>query len=423
VLTDLGTLPGVGFSSGASAINARGWIAGSSGTTDPLTGMPVGRAVLWRDDQIIDLGDFGGPVSLAITLNNAGQVVGAAINTIPDPFPLFAPPTQSRAFIWQDGAMQDLGTLGGPDAMALSINERGQIAGISYTDPNETVNPTTDMPTVHAFLWDHGTMTDLGTFGGTVSGPGYPPNNEGSVIVNDRGQVIGDASLPGDLIFHPFLWDHGRLRDLGTLGGDNAAAVWLTDTGEVLGYADLPGSQSHDAFLWRNGHMTDLGNLGGNSAAFMMNSRGQIVGKSRLSRTPSICPGSGETRECMRHAFLWESGELIDLNDLVPPTGMVLYEADNINERGEIVAWALAANCDDRDLCGQLVTLVPCDAKDTFGCENAQLGTAAQTQNNPVLNVKTSRTSSQRLASNGVTYWRAQLARRFHVSGSGSPSD
>jgi hypothetical protein len=125
----------------------------------------------------------------------------------------------------------------------------------------------------------------------------------------------------------------------------------------------------------------------------------------------------------MRHAFLWESGELIDLNDLVPPTGMVLYEADNINERGEIVAWALAANCDDRDLCGQLVTLVPCDAKDTFGCENAQLGTAAQTQNNPVLNVKTSRTSSQRLASNGVTYWRAQLARRFHVSGSGSPSD
>jgi len=243
VLTDLGTLPGVGFSSGASAINSHGWIARASGTTDPSTGDPVSRAVLWKDDRTIDLGNFGGPVSLAITLNNAGQVVGAAINTTPDAFPLFAPPTRSRAFIWQNGVMRDLGTLGGPDAMALSINERGQVAGMSYTDPDETMNPTTGMPTVHAFVWDHNTMTDLGTLGGTVSGPGYP-GGEGSSIVNNRDQVIGDASLAGDQIFHPFLWDHGKLKDLGTLGGDNGAAVWLTDAGEVLGEADLPGSQT-----------------------------------------------------------------------------------------------------------------------------------------------------------------------------------
>jgi len=44
--------------SGANAINARGWIAGFSqtGELDPVTGFPAGHAVLWKDDQIMDLG-------------------------------------------------------------------------------------------------------------------------------------------------------------------------------------------------------------------------------------------------------------------------------------------------------------------------------------------------------------------------------
>ncbi len=404
VLTDLRALPGSLSGSYAGAINDLGWIVGGSdkGVIDPLTGGLAARAVLWNGTEPIDLGDFGGNFNLAINLNNLGQVVGAAANAVPEDFPLFAGATQTRAFLWQNNMIHDLGTLGGPDAFAFSINQRGQVAGVSYTDPNETLNGTTQLPTLHAFLWDHGTMTDIPTLGGTLAGPAFFDAPE---IVNDRGQVVSVSTLAGDQVLHGFLWDHGTLSDLGTLDANdkynpnlNVIPDWFTDTGEVVGTSDLPGSQDHHAFLWRNGVMTDLGTLGTNSTAFMLNSAGQIVGR---SRTPSGV-----------HAFLWENGDIQDLNDLIPSgSNLLLEEADNINGRGEIVAWAQPPNCSDHYLCGRLVLLIPCSANDPAGCANQ----VAPMTDSAAVSEQTS--SPSRVPSRS---WRAFLNQKYKL---GRPSD
>jgi probable HAF family extracellular repeat protein len=341
VTVDLGALPGLN-SSQAFSVNAAGDVVGYSenGVIDPVLGIPEVRAVLWRDGKIMDLGTLGGNESQAQDINNRGQIVGAYANQILDDFSFFGFGTQTRAFIWENGVMQDLGTLGGPDAFDTRINERGQVAGDSYTD--WTPNPTTGIPTVHPFLWEDGRMVDLGSLGGSFGVIDW---------LNNRGQVVGLMTLPTDEVQHPFLWDRGTLTDLGTLGGINGEAVTVNDAGEIAGVADLPDG-SHNAFLWKNGVMTDLGNLGVTSFPHGINSSGQIVGASRVSRVPS-----------QTSAFLWEKGgPMVDLNTLIPANSPLhLTFAERINDRGEICGTGVppGVSVDDVESLGHAFLLIP----------------------------------------------------------------
>jgi probable HAF family extracellular repeat protein len=375
VLIDLGALPGIN-SSGQNWMNASGVVTGISqnAAIDPLTGGPEFRAVVWKDGEIIDLGTFGGNWSYANAINDAGQVVGFALNTTPDSFDLgdlcenFPFKTQMRAFIWKDGVLRNLGTLGGTDSCALWVNQRGEAGGHSFT--NAIVNPVTGIPTVHPFLWDGHRLLDLGTLGGTLGT---------TSDINNRGEVVGLSTLAGDLTFHPFLWDRETLTDLGTFGGDNGQANSVNDAGEVVGKADLPGPvpQTHDGFLWKNGVMTDLGTQDGDacSNALSINSKGQVVG------------GSSDCFTFL-HAFLWEhGGPMIDLNTFVPPgSDLTLTEATFISDRGEIAVNGTLPNGDTH-----AVLLVPC-GEGTEGCRDAAESTTAATQSN-VLPVSRNSTS------------------------------
>jgi len=356
VIQKLDALPGQN-SSAVTAINGHGWIVGYSqdGLIDPVNGAPAYVPILWKDDgKMTDLGNLGGYESLAVDINNRGQIIGFSTNTIPDPFDPFGLPTQLRGFIWQNGVMFDLGTLGGPDTqIGVRVNERGQTTGSS--DINFVPNATTGLPAADPFLWENGKMIDLGSFGGTL---GFGD------MVNNRGQVIGVSDLPGDTTQHAFLWENGSLRDLGTLGGTYSAPYWLNEAGDVVGGATTQGDLNYFAFLWKNGKMNNLGALDGDpcSQGNAVNETGQIVGESASCDFLTV-----------QRAFLWERGSMVDLNNLIPPnSSLSLSAAWNINERGEIVGVGVPPGAStNTDFVGHLFLLIPCDENhpNVEGCD------------------------------------------------------
>jgi probable HAF family extracellular repeat protein len=399
VLSDLG--PGH-----ATSINARGWATGGfpNAAIDPLTGGQTEHAVLWKDHQILDLGTLDhGVNSTGQYVNNAGKVIGfATVDTTVDPFPNPQSPWGSpiHAFISRDGAMRDLGTLGGLDSspMAGCNNQRVDlVSGWSTTD--STLNPATGLPTEHGFLWQNGAMTDIPTLGGTFAQ---------AQCVNNQGQVIGPSNLTGDpgcdgspiatidgsCVQHAFSWDHGTLTDLKPLGGRSSVAYWLNNDGEAVGGSSAKSDSEFHATLWKNGRITDLDPDDCFSLAYAINAKHQII---------------GNTFNCDTGYFtsvVWENGSIIDLNAAIAPdSSLFLVQPDNINDRGEIVGQGLPPGCDDTGSCGHVFLLIPCGAGSAQACDPTS--TITSRSNARIATHDHTRTEL-------VNLWRAHLTQSHH---------
>jgi probable HAF family extracellular repeat protein len=389
---NLGLLPG-GCFGGPNSINSKGMIVGVGdiGVLDPVWG-PVIRADFLYKGRIIDLGTFGGANSLANEINERGQIDGGAETLDPDPWDFggligLSSPTAWHAALWQARSKLDLGTLGGPDSFALTLNENGQISGLSFT--NSVPSPVFGIPTTDPFLWQKGTgMIDLGTLGGTFG----VANG-----LNNRGQVVGFSDLADDLANHAFIWERGVLSDIGTLGGDNSTANWINDAGQVAGISDLADG-THHAFIWKNGNITDLGTVGGDpcSNTEYINEKGQAIG------TSTDCHGT------ILHIFLWENGSIIDLSSQVlPGSGFVLLEPVVINEAGEIVANGILSNGDNR-----AVLLKPCSNDCNALVAPSSLNSASATSQ---LAVRTRTALFEKARSSPLDRARAQMRYQYSI--------
>jgi probable HAF family extracellular repeat protein len=142
--------------------------------------------------------------------------------------------------------------------VAVAINSRGQVTGSSNTASG----------VIHAFIWEAGTMRDLGTLGGaaSVAGPSgqsdlVPASQSlsadwvsglvpGHRMINDAGQIAG-TSLTAAGETHALLWEAGTMRDLGTTSGTFSEAVAINASGRVAGNS---GANRNAAFVFDPGN-------------------------------------------------------------------------------------------------------------------------------------------------------------------------
>ena len=255
-----------------------------------------------------------------VRLGALGGIDGEASDMVDGRMAGYAETADGRfhAFLWQNGSMQDLGAL--PNSVltssrAMALNSVGQVVGFSLT--NVAGGGSTD----HAFLWQNGTMLDLGTLGGTDSR---------AFGINDAGVIVGFARNAGGNE-RAVRWRNGAIQSLGTLGGPTSAAIGINASGAIVGRSQNSQGKFR-AFVWRNGTMRALPALadGDFAQADAINISGQIV-------------GAAVTKSGFQHAVLWTDGQIQDLGVLTGDTESV---AQDIDDAGRITgfSWRNTAN-------------------------------------------------------------------------------
>src|SRR3984957_20452450 len=339
-ITDLGTLDG-GASSQPFFINRYGLVSGSSSLPDGTQ-----HATLWLEKLKVDIGapGLGGPNSIAFGDNARFQSAGEAETSTPDPngedFCGFGSHLTCLPFLWRDGEMVELPTLGGNNGVAMAISDRGEVAGFAE---NSTTDPGCPAPQVLRFkpvVWEKGVIHRLPTFGGDPDGVAEEINDDGRVVGGSGTCATFNTNFLYNLMpVHALLWEKGKAIDLGNLGGKTGQAGGniaydINNRGQVVGNSDLPGDTTFHAFLWtwRTG-MQDLGTLSGDvaSVSISINDGGSVVG---ASLDANFNP----------RAFLWEKGVMTDLNARIAgDSPLSLITGCSINSRGEITGLGLTS--------------------------------------------------------------------------------
>ena len=295
-ITDLGAFT-------ARAMNDAGEVAGSMGN----------KAVLYSNGSLSDITPPNGVIAEALGLNNVGQVVGKVFFC--DLVDGNCVNGRTRGFVYDKGTHVILGTLGGRDSMAVDVNDAGQVAGWA--------DKTTGGPS-HAIIFKNGSLEDIGArssadstiasginSSGEVSGLGSSnTSSRGAFLysngsffffetngfandINNSAQVVGRFGGNDDGSARAFLFSGAVRQDLGTLSTSHrfSSALAINNVGEVVGVSS-PSFFSHDgerAFIYSSGSMQDLNTLIPADTGWILslasgiNDSGQIVGNGAIN--------------------------------------------------------------------------------------------------------------------------------------------
>jgi probable HAF family extracellular repeat protein len=253
--------------SAGDAINNLGQVVGAKG--DPEHGFIYSSHSIPPSLQDIEPKSQNSSISQshANGINDSGVLVGIA------GFKYGSDPSITHAFTQQPGQplSDNIGALGGKISNAYGINSKGQVVGTADTTNNAVK---------HAFIWQNGTMVDIGALAGTNSSIAY--------AINSQGQVVGTASL-GDAT-HAFIWQNGQITPLVAPGSSNALAI--NNTGIVVGDAN-----GH-ASLWWNGALFDL------NSQLHASSQGWVLTFANGINSGGDITGQGTTPSGQTHGFL-----------------------------------------------------------------------------------------------------------------------
>ena len=295
--------------------------------------------------ELVDLGTLGGDSSMALGMNEIGDVVGWAETG-----------SGVHAFLWQDGQMLDLGTLGGRFSEARDVNGFMQVVGVS-NDANEQPR---------AFYAWNGMLFDLNDLLVQSIPPlprepddaDFTPELLEANAINETGAIVAVGSNGQDDFVRTYLllpvdsFDPYRPRFTYTETGNMPAAVPSQTPLRSAAISDQAGDQSgqpasgplvtvglglndfdqvvgvsmEQAFLWLENGLEGLLEIGHTSGANALSNWGLIVG---WTAGPAGRP----------HATLWSVWMPDQVWSLYTPPGWI-SEALDINANGAAVGWA-----------------------------------------------------------------------------------